>query len=263
MRIANRIAAVTKCFHQPLKKSLRTAQELGFAGVQLDAIQEIKPAEFTDSAKRQFLLHLRELGLAVASLNVPARKSLYHLDDLDNRIDTLKQTMRFAFQLQSKTVTSRVGQIPEDTQSPEYQTLLSVLNDLARHANHVGAVLAITPSGDDFQSLEKLLSGVTEGPIGLHLDPTSLIASGQQPARFFEQFADYVLQIQIRDALRDMDGGVQETPVGRGEVIWDEFLVLIHSADYPGWLTVERQQGNDKQNDMVRAMKFVRNILPQ
>ena len=39
-------------------------------------------------------------------------------------------------------------------------------------------------------------------------------------------------------------------------------LVVAHEAEYTGWLTVERRNGNDRVNDMARAVKYVRSLEP-
>lgn len=256
------IAAATRCFGQPLKSAIPTAEQMAVAGVELDALNEIRATEFSDSGRRQFLHSLSERGLAVSSLFLPLRRSLYDRDQLDGRIDAIKCTMQFAYELKSKTVTGRIGRVPEDHDSEAYATLVAVLNDIARHANQVGAVFCITPSGDSPVTLTELLSRIDQGPIGVKIDPAAIVTSGQNAVKTFVTLMDFVQQIQIRDAVSDINGEPLETPVGRGEVVWDEFLATIHEADFRGWLTVERRQGDDRILDMTRAVKFVRNLLP-
>lgn len=257
-----RIAAATNCFGQPLKTAILTAGEIGAAGLQLDALNEIKSSELSESGRRQFLHHLGDVGLSVASLNVPLRRSLYDRGDLDSRIDIIKQTMSFAWQLKSKVVTARVGRIPEAGDSAERLTLVSALNDLARHGNHIGAVFSITTTGDSPDAIAELLEQVDQGPIGVHLDPAALVAGERRPVEYFVRFRDCISQIQIRDSVRDIDDAPLETAVGRGEVEWDELLAVAYEAEFTGWMTVERRNGDDKIGDMARAVKFVRNLQP-
>lgn len=259
---AFRIAAATNCFAQPLKSAIQTAGEIGASGLQLDALNEIRQQEFTESARRQFLHRLGELGMSVASLNVPLRRALYDRDNLDARLDAVKQAMSFAWQLKSRVVTARVGSLPDAGDSADRETLVAVLNDLARHGNHVGAVFSLTTSGDSAETLAELLAEVDQGPLGVHLDPAVLVTSGRNPVDYITRFRDVVSQIQIRDAVRDIDGAALETPVGRGEVVWDELLALAYEAEFQGWLTVDRRSGDDRISDMARAVKFVRNLLP-
>ena len=158
MQRAFRIAAATCCFGQPLKSAILTAGEIGVTGLQLDALHELKPEAFSASGRRQFLHRLAELGLSVASLNVPLRRTLYDRDHLDARIDAVKRSMTFAYQLNSKVVTARIGRIPREDAAANRMTLVAALNDLAGHGNHVGTVFTIVPSGDSLDEIAELLS---------------------------------------------------------------------------------------------------------
>jgi sugar phosphate isomerase/epimerase len=69
-----------------------------------------------------------------------------------------------------------------------------------------------------------------------------------------------VWQVRVRDAVREMDGSGVEVPLGRGEVVWDEFLALVDEIGYRGWLTVDRTAGDDKLHDAARAIQYLRRV---
>lgn len=255
------VAVATRCFQQSLKRAVHTAREVGADGVQLDAHGELSPSKLSETGRRQFLHHLQEQGLSVASLTVPARRTLYDMQDLDNRLDTLKQTMEFAFQLKAKVVTTRVGRVPAEIDSPEYHLLTEILNDLARHANRVGTTMAITPTGEPPAHLSGLLKTITEGPIGVDFDPAVFVLSGRDSIDALRELHGFVAHVQIRDALRDVDGTGVEVSVGRGEVVWDELLAMLQEARYRDWYTVARTQGDNRVGDTARAVEFLRRVV--
>lgn len=255
-----RIAAAAHCFSQPLRHLLHSAQQAGLQGLQFDVRNELKPSEMTATGRRQFLHQLNELGLSVSSLSFPARRSFYNPDHLDARISALKTAMEFAWELKALTVTSRIGKIPLDKESTEYVLLVEVLNDLARHANRIGTVLAITPTNDSADALAELLATVTEGPIGVNFDPASFVMSGRHAVDAFRTLHSGVNHVTIRDGLQEVDGGGVEVPVGRGEVEWDELLALLDEAPYRGWLTIDRTSGEDQLGDVVRAAQYLRRV---
>src|SRR5438270_264826 len=162
-----RIALATSCLNLPLKDSLRVAARLSVQGVQFDARDEIRPAELTETGRRQLLHMLDELNLAVASLACPTRRSFYEEERLDARVAAAKRAMDHAWQLRSRVVTARVGKVPADKQSKPYRLLFEVLSDLARYGNQVGSTLAITPTHDTPQALGELVSSIQEGPLGI------------------------------------------------------------------------------------------------
>ncbi len=255
-----RIAVATRCFRQPLRQSLETARQIGARAVQFDARNELKPSELSGTGRRQFLHELADLDLAVASLWFPTRRPYYDLDQLEARVAATKAAMQFAYQLKASIVTARVGRIPDDPESEDYQVLCAVLNDLARYGNRVGATLAITPGNESPETLSRLIENVTEGPIGINCDPAVFVMSGHDPAEALRALHELILHVQVRDALRDVDGGGLEVPVGRGEVQWDEFLAVIDEAAFHGWLTVERTTGDDKLNDVARAIEYLNRL---
>ena len=84
--------------------------------------------------------------------------------------------------------------------------------------------------------------------------------TGHDPIESFRVLYESIIHVQVRDAIREVDGSGLEVNVGRGEVAWDEFLVLLDEAGYSGWLTIERTSGDDKQNDVARAANYLRNV---
>ena len=254
------IAVATRRFLQPLKQSLQTAAKIGAGGVQLDVRNELKPAELSETGCRQLLHYLDELNLKLASLSFVSRRRLYDLDHLEARIEAIRTAMQLAYKMQARILTVQIGRIPQDPESPDSQTLREILNDLAKYGNHVGSTLLITPSGDSAESLMQLISTVTQGPIGINFDPAVFVFSRHDPLESLRVLHSPVMHVQIRDAVRDIDGNGLEVPVGRGEVVWDEFLALIEEAGYQGWLTIDRTQGDDKAGDIAKAVQFLRNV---
>ncbi|MGH7200442.1 MAG: sugar phosphate isomerase/epimerase family protein, partial [Planctomycetaceae bacterium] len=173
----SRIAVATAAFDQPLKTALQTAADMGADAVQLDARGELRPADLSETGRRQLLHHLAELNLGIASLSLPTRRAFYDLDQLDARLAKTREVMQFAWELKAPLVTLRVGRIPA-ADSGEYRLLVEVLNDLARHGNRVGAVLAVTPTRDEPQLLARLMGEITQGPVGIDFDPAGFAMNG-------------------------------------------------------------------------------------
>jgi sugar phosphate isomerase/epimerase len=255
-----RMAVATRSFQEPIKQSVQTAAEMGAQGVQFDLRNEVRPGELSETGRRQLLHYLEEINLTVASTMFPTRRSYYDLEELDTRLSATRQAMEFTYQLNARIMTLRLGRIPEETESEEYQILCQVVNDLARHGNRVGVALAITPTRDEPARLLGLLGEILEGPVGFNFDPATFVMAGQNPSQALAQLQESVMHVSVRDAVRDIDGGGLEVPVGRGEVDWEEFLALLDEAEYKNWLIVDRTQGDDRPGDIRRAMQYLRNV---
>lgn len=254
-----RLAVATRALLLPLKLSLQRAAELEMSGVQLDARNEITPGELSETGRRQLMHLIKELGLTVASVDFPTRRPLQDPDRLEQRLNALKESMQFAAQLKAKVVTLRTGRVATEPDAEETKTLVSILNDLARHGNHVGVTLALSPSSDQPETITRVISAVNEGPIGINFDPASFVMSGDKPADAFRALHAQVSHVVVRDAIRDAYSGV-EVAMGRGEVPWDELLALLDESGYPGWLTIDRLQGDNRPADVARAVQYLKQI---
>ena len=233
---------------------------MGAEGIQFDVRNELKPSELSETGRRHLKRQLGEHRLSLASFEYPTRRAFHDESALDARIAGLKGALEFAYSMGVTVVVGRIGRIPDDPDLPSYKLLCDVLNDIARHSNRVGATFAITPTNDSIDGLRGVFERVTDGPIGLNLDPAGLIMSGCDPVETYRAFHDRVLSVQIRDALRDIDGQGTEVPVGRGEVVWDELLALLEEGLFRGWLVTTRSTGDDKAGDMARAIRYIRAI---
>jgi sugar phosphate isomerase/epimerase len=253
------LAVALRCLGQPLKPALQLAARYKAAGVQLDSRNELKPSDVSTTGRRQFVHMLSELGLQLASLDFPLRRPLWDADRLEARVEGLKQTMEFAYDLKSKVVTTRLGGLPDESDVAGRNLLDQVLEDLTRHGNHVGVTLALGTGRESRARLQEVLRAITSGPIGVNFDPASAVMSGASPSEMLMELRQFISHVMIRDAVREAEGGI-EVPVGRGEVSWDEILALLQETGYRGWLTVDRTAGDDRAGDAARAIQFIQSV---
>lgn len=255
-----RIAAATASFKQPLREALLSAADCGAEGVQFDVRHEVTPEDFGDTARRQLLHELAERGLCVGSVAFPLRRPLFDEEHLDARAAALRKAMEFASQLRARVLCVRTGRLPDDAASQESSRLRELLRDLSRYGNRVGVTVSLTTAGDPPARLASLIDGIKDGPLGVDFDPAGCVLAGEDPVGALRALAPVVTHGQIRDGIRDLDGGGQEVPVGRGEVPWDEVLALVSEMNFGGWLTVRRTSGDDPIGDSTRAIAYVRAV---
>lgn len=256
-----RLAVATRCLELPLRTALQVAADCGAEGVQFDLRDELRPAELSESGRRDLRHLLEELGLQVAGTTFALRRALADEYELDRRIAALKQAMTWSFALEARVLTVRIGRLPTDEHSREAQTLREIVDDLARYANHSGVSLAFTPARDSAADLQQIVSAIQSGPIGIDYDPAQLVMAGHDPVAALRTLHAFIHHVQLRDGLSDIDGSSAETPVGQGAVPWLEVMATLGEIEYAGWLTAIRSQGNDKAADLRRALVFVRRLL--
>jgi len=255
------LAVATRAFAQPLNLALRRVAACGATGVQFELREELRPELLSESGRRQFLHRLSELGLSLSPPYFPTRRALHDPEQIDDRVTAVANAMRFASELRARVMTLRLGPIPSSETAPEERRLLvTILNDLVRHGNHVGVTLAISPSGEPAAVYQQLLAEIKRGPIGIDFDPCSFVCSGLKVADAFRTLHTHIVHVQARDGVRDLDGTGAETAVGDGMVDWIELLALLLEAGYRGWVTAIRNQGQDRGGDVERAIAHLKSI---
>jgi sugar phosphate isomerase/epimerase len=257
-------------FGSRLKPALKQAAAARVEGVLLDTRHMVQPSDFSASAIRHLRKHLDELGLTLAATTFPTRRGFSDRTDLQPRVEAVCQALTFARALGTNVLTLNIGPIPIDANHDGGQTdeagritrdrLVEVLNDLARHGNHVGAIPVIDVSACDLQTFQALLHDIDSGPIGVDFDPAAWTGRGRNPVEAFRELYDVVHHVWAKDALRASDGSYREVAIGQGEVAWDEILAVLAEAEYDGWLTAGTGSGDDPAGDALRAVAMLKSI---
>ncbi len=257
---APRIALPTAACQLPIRQAIDAVGSSGASGVMFDLRDEVKQQELGETGRRQLLHYLQERNLKLGACTFTLRRALIDPELLDARIEAVKQAMSFAWELGSRVLTLRLGQLPATDDAAAQDQLRFILRDLAGHANRVGVVPTLMTSADA-KALSSLLNEIKEGPLGVEVDPAALVLARRSPTDWMRELHASIEHIQIRDALRDVGGLGKEVAVGRGEVDWDEVAALLQEMDYRGWLTVIRNTGDDPLTDMTRGITYLKNLL--
>lgn len=255
-----RLAVATRCLSLPLISSIKAAADLKVSGLQFDIRNEVRAEELTETGRRDLLHLISEHGLTISGAVFPLNHAIYEPDQIDGRVSAIREAMKFAYSIRAGTLCIRIGRIPEESESKERKLLIEAVSDLARYSNHVGTVLAITPTNDSAQALRSLLDQVKTGPIGIDFDPAHFAMTGRPVTESLKELHEFVLHVQMRDGTHGVEQG-QETAVGRGNVDWVEVLALLGEMGYRGWLTAIRNHGNDRFGDISRGIKSIQLLL--
>lgn len=257
------IGVRTRSLRSPLRQAIGAAAELGADGVEIDARNEIRVGDFSQTALRQFRKLLDDLGLRVAALEFPTRRGLGDPEDLDRRLGALRDAMGLAYKLGARVVVHHAVDLPDaDGAGPGWATLRESLAALAEYGDHVGATLAIASSAPP-EEQAKLLDGLPEGSLAVALNPAGLVGAGESSVEAAALLGARVRYVRAADAVREIAGGggrVVEAPLGRGSADFPAVLGTLEEHGYRGWVTAERNDGSDPRGDLANAVAFLRAI---
>jgi len=255
-----KIAIATNGLGSSLRDSIATAAQSGASGVQFDLRTEVPADQFGETASQQLRHLLSEGTLQLASATFPLRRPLYDPVEIDGRVHVVKEAIRLCGRLKCRVLTLRVGRIPDEKDIDNRARLQGALSDLARLGAREGVTPALSTSGDSAAELRKLIESIKDGPVGIDLDPAGCIAGQLAPVSVLSELHQSVLHVQGRDAVRDLEAGSREMPMGRGETPWDEVIATLADMRYPGWITVRRTGGDQQSLDSFNAVRFLKTI---
>ncbi len=278
-----KLGVITDCFKKNTKESIALAGSLGFDGVQIYATSgEFSPERLTEEEIESYKALLEENGLVVSALCGDMGGHGFEIaEDNPERIEKTKRIIDLAEKLGARAVTTHIGVIPSDKSHPRYSVMLEALGECGRYASSKGITMAIETGPEIAPVLNDFVISAGEG-VGVNLDPANFVmVTGQDPAAAVRLIGKKIVHTHLKDGrkLRECDaeevyhafakGGIEaisaadnfiETPVGEGSVNWSDYISALREIGYDGFLTIEREVGNDPVADIIKARDFAKNF---
>ena len=229
----------------PLKKALDVAAQLGVQGVELNARSEIHPESLTSTGLRHLRKMLEERNLSVSALRFQTRRGYENPQDLQRRVDATKMAMDLAYKLGCRSVINGIGFIPDDAESPQYQTLDAVMDDLGKHGARVGAFLAAETGAESGQTLADLLDGKDDGFIAVALNPGQLIVNRHSVPDAIAALKQRIVVVCATDGVLDLAAGRGlRVPIGEGTADFPHIFAQLEDIAYRGPCIVGREDSS-------------------
>ena len=276
-----KLGVISDCFKRPMKESIEMAASLGIDGIQMYAVSgDICPENLTKDGIAFYKKVLRDCNLSVSALCGDLGGHGFELAK-DNvwKIEKTKKIVDLACDFETSVVTTHIGVIPDDVNCEKYSVMVNALRECSSYAHAHGVTLAVETGPETAPVLHRFIENVGNG-LGVNLDPANFVmVTGQDPAEAVRLMGKHIVHTHMKDGkmLRRSDpveiygyfadGGIEalnvadffiETPVGDGDVNWDEYIGALRSVGYNGYLTVERETGADPAADIRKAVDFAK-----
>lgn len=277
-----KIGVITDCFKKNYAEGIAVAGSLGIDGVQIYATSgDFSPETLTESDKKQVKRLLLENGLEISALcGDMGGYGFERADDNVERVEKTKRIIDLAAEFGTNVVTTHIGVIPDDKTCPRYSVMLDALSRCGLYAKKAGVTLAVETGPEFAKTLLAFLSD-TDGGVGVNLDPANFVmVTGQDPVEAVRLLKNYIVHTHAKDGVKinaDLspediyhafaEGGVEalnackcfkEVPLGEGSVDWKAYLSELKAIGYEGYLTLERETGDDPIGDVTRAVDFLK-----
>jgi sugar phosphate isomerase/epimerase len=246
----------------PLRRALQETERLGVLGVQVDAVGDLSPRALSETGRREFRHLLRAHNLELTALGCPLRHGLDTAEGLEGRLDHIRKVLTLSFDLGPRLVVVQAGQVPEDVQTPAGRLLTEALLALAQYGDRVGAVLALETGLESGEALGRFLGRFDTGSLGVNFDPANLLLNGFDPYESARALHGRIVHTHAKDARKaGASRAVQEVPLGHGDIDWMQYVSVLEEIEYRGWLTIERDGGDNRLADVAAGVAFLRRLV--
>lgn len=277
-----KLGIITDCLKKKnVEECIRAAARLGIEGVQIYAVAgEFCHAALDDAAIEKYRALLRECNLKISALCAEfGGHGFARADEAPERIVRVKEIIDLAVKFDSNVVTTHIGVIPEDKECETYKIMLDTLTQCGNYAASKGVTIAIETGPEMAPVLNDFVIAAGDG-VGVNLDPANFVmVTGQDPAEAVRILGKKIVHTHVKDGkmLKKTDpaiiynffadGGIEalnvadyfiETPVGEGDVNWEEYIGALREIGYNGYLTIEREAGDKPEADIAMAVSFIK-----
>jgi sugar phosphate isomerase/epimerase len=255
-----RIGVIIDSFRLGVKGGIRKAASLGVDGFQIWATSgEMAPENLTQTGRHDFLHFVESQGLEVSALCGHLRKASFSREEgLEERIDRTKQIFDLAHDLRVPVVTTHVGLITQEADAPDQRRLRDALTELGQYGEKRGVALGAETGPEDARVMAEVFRSLPTEGIRANYDPANLLMHGFDEVQGVRDLDDLIIHTHAKDGIRDAEGKGHEVPLGEGGVRWEEYLGALEDIRYDGFLTIEREVGDDPVGDITAAVAFLR-----
>ena len=171
-------------------------------------------------------------------------------------MDAIELTSR----LQVAYLTTHIGFI-DHTDASGYERLAGRVKLLADAAGEDGVTLLMETGQETAEDLRRFLEELAHPALGVNCDPANMILYDKgEPLEAVKTLAPWICHVHIKDALRTEKPGTWGTEVvwGTGQVGGESFLNALKQAGFEGALAIEREAGDDRMGDIVKAIETLK-----
>ena len=269
------IGVIIESFRTDTRSAIEAAAKLGAQGIQMYSSRgENTPENLTPAKRRELLDIVKSNGLRFSALCGDLGKGFGHRELNPELIEKSKRILDLAKELETDIVTTHIGVVPEDPSVDRYGIMQEACFELSRYADSIGSHFAIETGPETSAVLKRFLDGLHSTGVAVNLDPANLVmVVGDDPVQAVHNLKDYIVHTHAKDGImvnrtkpefiyrvtpmpEDIKGieFFREVPLGQGGVDFKAYLSALEEIGYRGFLTIEREAGDDPAKDIRTAM---------
>ena len=277
------IGVILESFRLDRSAAIRQAAAMGANGIQMYATYGENSADNLNAqARRDLLREVKDNGLVFSALCGDLGHGFGDPEKNPKLIEQSKKIIDLALDLETNVVTTHIGVVPSNPGHPRYKIMQEACAALAAYADSVNAHFAIETGPETSLVLKNFLDSLNSTGVAVNLDPANLrMVTGDDPVQAVYNLRRYIVHTHAKDGNKLADGnpefiyGVthpipeevkntryfEEVPLGTGSVDFPAYLKALEDIGYKGFLTIEREAGEDPAADIKTAYDFLKKTM--
>jgi len=262
------VGAMLESFRLPFREAVERAAAVGAQGLQ---IYMSKPNEtyyenLNEAKIKELLDIIKSNGLVVSAICGDFKLGFSNPETNPMMIEKSKRVLDLAKYFEADIVTTHIGTVPDDPADPVYKIMQEACGTLGMYADSIGSSFAIETGPETAVALKQFLDtlGSKKG-MAVNLDPANLVmVMDDDPVQAVYTLKDYIVHTHAKDGIRlsdlTLEKPFREVPLGQGSVDFPRYLKALEEIGYRGFLTIEREVGENPANDIAEAVKFLNKV---
>lgn len=274
------IGIILESLKQPIPQALDTIRALGAQGLQAYATYgELSPDNLTPAKKKEFKSMVDDRGLVISALCGDLGHGFGTPEKNPALIEKSKRILDLAKEWGSDIVTTHIGVVPSDPNHPRYRIMQDACGELAAYADSMNSHFAIETGPETSQTLVTFLDSLHSTGVAVNMDPANLVmVTGDDPVQAVHMLKKYIVHTHAKDGRKLFDKDPEaiygivmdeivtdasfvELPLGEGDVPFPAYIQALRDIGYKGFLTIEREVGNQPVKDIEMAVGFLRDLF--
>jgi sugar phosphate isomerase/epimerase len=279
-----KIGILLDSLRMPFPEALNAAAEMSVDSIQIYAssheMSSIRPdLSSADEIRKQ--IESRNLKLS-ALVGDPGGHGFEREDENRVKIPGMKKIIDFAAALGTDIITSHIGVIP-DKDSHGYSVLQKGISEICTYAAKNNVFLAVETGPEKSAVLKEFIEDTGESQLKGNIEPANLaMVQGEDAVQAVGNLKDYIVHTHAKDGRRikpcnpreiydsfaegnpenlNYDEFFIETALGTGDVDFPAYLKALAETGYSGNLTIEREAGNSRLEDVRKGVAFLESII--
>ena len=277
------IGVMTDSFKLPFEEAIKKAVSMGAKGVQTYCTKgDFAPENMSAAKIAEINDIMKSNGIVFSAICGDLGHGFGNIEKNKESVEKSKRIMELAKELGCNIVTTHIGVVPSDPNHDRYKVMQEACFALAEFAKNMDSHFAVETGPETSAVLKAFLDSLGSDGVAVNLDPANLVmVTGDDPVQAVYNLKDYIVHTHAKDGnkLKESNpefiyqvvhpipeeyaqgGYFEEVPLGTGSVPFEKYLAALDDIGYKGFLTVERECGDNPEADIKTAVDYLNGLI--